>query len=138
MNEGDRILMTELLAQLKQAEQDRDQAQKDMDTWIARMELAKKARDRDLWEGARARALDAEEKRRQAESVIMELEVQRDDLRRKARAPQADPGLAHANHLLEQFKELGVDPNEEKFQRMEKQAQADDALSALKRKMNPS
>jgi hypothetical protein len=135
MNEGDRILMTEIMAQLKVATGDRDKAQEQMNLWIKRMDLAKQARDRDLWEAARQKAVEAEDKKRDAEKVIMELEVERDNLRRKARAPKADPGLAHANHLMEQFKALGVDPEDAKFEKLEKEAGAQDALEALKRRM---
>lgn len=135
MNEGDHILMTEIMAQLKAAEGDRDKAHEEMNLWIKRMELAKQARDRDLWEAARQKAVEAEEKKTSAEKVVMELEVERDTLRRKARAPKADPGLAHAQHLMEQFKALGVDPEDAKFEKLSKEAGAQDALEALKRRM---
>jgi hypothetical protein len=135
MNAADQQYLIEVISQLKLAQQNQEQAQKDLELWIKRMELAKQARDRELWEAAREKALEAEEKVRKAESVVMELEVERDNFKRKAAEPRPDPGLVQAHHLMEQFKALGVDPDAAKLREVERGAGADLALEALKRKL---
>lgn len=135
MNPADHQYLIEVISQLKLAQQSQEQAQKDLELWIKRMELAKQARDRELWEAAREKALEAEEKVRKAESVVMELEVERDNFKRKAAEPRPDPGLAQAHHLMEQFKALGVDPDAAKLREVERETGADMALEALKRKL---
>ena len=92
MNAADQQYLIEVISQLKLAQQNQEQAQKDLELWIKRMELAKQARDRELWEAAREKALEAEEKVRKAESVVMELEVEREIS--SARPPSRAPTLA--------------------------------------------
>ncbi len=135
MDKGDHIFMTEILAQLNMETDKRDKAQSDMTMWIDRMALAKEARDRGLWEAAREKALECEEKVRAQDSIIMELEVERDNLKRKASEPKVGPGLVRANHLMEQFKEMGIDPSEEAFRRLEKKSESEIALDRLKERM---
>lgn len=136
MNPGDRIYMTELIAQLKMAEDKRDEAHKEMNVWIRRMDVAKQARDRGLWEAAREKALECEERMKGHESVIMELEVQRDNFKREVRENRSDPAAGRAAQIMENFKALGVDPDAQVLDEFAKDAEADAELAALKARMS--
>jgi hypothetical protein len=136
MNEGDRILLTELLAQHKLAREEMAAAETEMATWLDRMGLAQKAGKGDLLEAAKERARRCRDKVRHLESVLMDLEVERDNLKREIKAGRrADPAIARTQALLQSLEGTPMDPREAMFDRMSKEANADTALDALKGKM---
>lgn len=136
MNDGDRILMTELLAQHKLARDEKAAAESEMETWVDRMGLAQKAGKEDLFNAARERARACRDKVRHLESVLMELEVERDNLKREIRdGRRADPAIARTQQLLKSLEGTPMDPQAATLERMTKEANADVALDALKDKM---
>lgn len=136
MNDGDRILMTELLAQHKLARDEKAQADTELTTWLDRMGLAQKAGKQDLFAAAKERAQRCRDKVRHLESVLMDLEVERDNLKREIKeGRRADPAIARTQALLKSLEGTAMDPREAMFDRMSKEAGADAALDALKDKM---
>jgi phage shock protein A len=136
MNDGDRIYMTELLAQLKMVGDQKAEGEAEMDKWVGRMGLAQRAGDNALFEAARERARRCREEVRRLESTIMQLEVERDNLKREVRENRrADPAIARTQALLKSLEGTAMDPKEAMFDRMAKESSAEDALDALKGKM---
>ncbi len=138
MNAGDHALMAELLAQLKMAQEKKDKAEAELGLWLERMKLAQDAGKHDLFEAARERARRVREDLRDAESVIMDMEVQKKALKRDARmgkVAQSAAVVARNQALVKSLEGTPMDPRDAKFERMEKEAAADDALEALKKKM---
>ena len=136
MNDGDRILMMELLAQLKLARDEKAAAQAEMETWVDRMALAQKAGKTDLLDAAKERAQRCRDKVRSLESVLMDLEVERDNLKLEIKeGRRADPAIARTQALLKSLEGTAMDPRDAKFDRLTRDANADAALDALKDKM---
>ena len=136
MNDGDRIYMTELLAQLRLVNDQLAEAQTETDKWLDRMGLAQRAGDNALFEAAKQRARAARDKVRHYESVVMELEVERDNLKREVRENRrSDPAVARTQALLKSLEGTPMDPTEATFDRMAKETRADSDLEALKQKM---
>ncbi len=138
MNEGDRILMTELIVQLKQALAEKAEAEQQIGVWLERMKLAQDAGKPELFEAARERARRVRDELRAVESRIMDLEVQKESLRGEVKASRTNEGsavVARTRNLLKSLEGTPMDPTEARFERMEKEADAEDALAALKRRM---
>ena len=138
MNEGDHILMTELIAQRKEYTAKMAAAEKEMGLWIERMKLAQDAGKPQLFEAARERARRHREDVRAAESVLMDLDVQMSKLKREVRSGKTSEGarsVARAQAMLKSLEGTPMDPRDAKFEKLEKKAAADDALAALKDKM---
>mgnify|MGYP007063715969 CR=1 FL=1 len=136
MNDGDRIYMTELLAQLKMVNDQQMEAKTEINKWIDRMGLAQKSGNTDLFEAARQRAKVARDKARHYESVIMELEVERDNLKREVRENRrSDPAIARTQALLKSLEGTVMDPTEATFDRLARQSKATSDLDELKQKM---
>ena len=134
MQTADRVYLTEIMAQIKIAEDDRDAAQKEVTLWTNRMALARAKNARDLYEAARARAEIAQDSLRSAESAIMELEVEKSSFKNNVRV--GDPAdVAQAQHLVASLKGTDLDPEQAQLSRMAKEADADDELAALKASM---
>ena len=139
MNEGDLILMSELIKQLKDAQNDKEEAEKDLGLWLERMKLAQNAGKPQLFEAARERARRVRDDLRAAESRIMDLEVQKTTLKKEVKAGRLNVGnatVARTQRLVESLKGTPMDPSEARWDRMEKEGNAHDALQALKDKMN--
>lgn len=134
MNSGDRIYMAELLTQLKLAHTKKAEAEKDLDLWTDRMKLARERGAEDLYHAAHDRASRAEEALRRAEATIMEIEVQRDAFKREVREA-VNPRVARSQQLVASLKGTDLDPDQARMERLSKESAADDALAALKRKM---
>lgn len=139
MNRGDHILMTELIAQMKLANEKKDAAERELGLWLERMKLAQDAGKDDLFEAARERARRCRDVVRQQESVLMELDVEKRKLKGEAarggRVGQNAATVARTQALVESLKGTPMDPTEARFERMEKESDADDELAALKKKM---
>ena len=138
MNEGDLILMSELIKQLKDAQNDKAEAEKNLGVWLERMKLAQDAGKPQLFEAARERARRVRDDLRSAESRIMDLEVQKKSLKNEVKAGRVNVGnatVARTQRLVESLKGTPMDPSEARWDRMEKEGDAADALEALKNKM---
>ena len=138
MNQGDLILMSEFIKQLKEAQQEKADAEKDLDLWMSRMKLAKEASKPELFEAARERARRVRDELLSVEKRIMDLEVQKKMLKKEVKAGRANAGnatVARTRHLVESLKGTAMDPTEAKWERMEKESDAKDALADLKSKM---
>ena len=135
MNEGDKIYMTELLAQLKEAQRDKAEAEKEVTVWTERAKLAEKAGKRDLYAAAMERVDRYAESLRDAESRIMDLEVKKSVFKREAKQPDTS-ATQRANKLLADIADKPWAPTGSELDKLSREASADDALAALKKKMS--
>lgn len=138
MNEGDLLLMGELIRQLKDAKKDKAQAEKELGLWLERMKLAQDAGKDQLFEAARERARRARDEGRAAESRIMDLEVQKKILKKEVKSSRVGEGnvtVARTRRLIESLEGTPMDPAEAKWDRLEQEGEAEDDLADLKRKM---
>jgi hypothetical protein len=137
-NEGDLVLLGELIRQLKDAQNDKSKAEEEIGLWLERMKLAKDAGKLDLFDAAKERARRVRDELRAAESRIMDLEVQKKILKREVKSGRLGVGnatVARTHRLVESLKGTPMDPSEAKWDRLEKEGGAEDELTALKRKM---
>jgi len=138
MNEGDLILMSELIKQLRDAQEEKSEAEKNLELWMNRMKLARDASKPELFDAARERARRVRDELLAVESRIMDLEVQKKMLKDEVKAGRANAGnatVARTRKLVESLKGTPMDPTEARWERMEKEGDAQDALAALKNKM---
>ena len=134
MNSADRIYLTEIMAQLKIARDQKSEAAKELALWTDRMELARSKGARSLYDAAQERASRAQEVVRRAESTIMELEVEKSSFKGQTRV--GDPAaVAQAQRMVQSLKGTDLDPAHAMLDRLSKESDADDALAALKAKM---
>lgn len=136
MDEGDRIYMTEILTQIRVVKERLAENEKEHALWAGRVAIAEKAGKLDLAEAARERADHLREQLTEDEKVLMELEVRKGALKNEIRAAGVDDGsVARANKMIDSLKETPWAPQDARLDRIEKEATADDALAALKKKM---
>jgi len=136
MDEGDRIYMTELLAQMRLIKERIEEAEKDCALWTSRVAVAEKAGKADLAAAAAERAEMVRETITADEKALMELEVRKSALKNEIRAAGVGDGsVARANKMVESLKDTPWAPQDARLDRLTKEATADDALAALKKKM---
>ncbi|MEO1271137.1 MAG: hypothetical protein AAFX99_23850 [Myxococcota bacterium] len=136
MDPADRAYMTEILTQLKLARDQKAEAERGLALWTDRMELAKSKGAEDLYQAARERALRARDALTQAETTLMELEVERDSFKQESRGGVGQPERVRAaQKAVESLKGTDLDPDHARLARMARESDADDALAALKKQM---
>ncbi len=138
MEEGDRLYMTELLAQIRLVKERMEEARQEYGVWRERAQLAKERGREELVEAAREEGRRCKERFLADERVLMELEVQRDTAKQEIRASRVDDGtVERTQQLVDSLKDTPWNPQDARLDRLTKEAAADDALAALKAKLGP-
>lgn len=136
INEGDRAVMAALLIEEKQARERIARAEELIARWQPRIALAEQRGRSDLALEARRQLEEALREREAAQHEVERIAQEKAMLRHEVNRPAGNAaGEAHAEVLLESFREIGVDPEAVELKELERENTAEDALAALKARM---
>ena len=133
-DEFDHAEMTALVMDQKYQEQRFEKAQKMIDLWGPRLKLAEERNRPELVAEARRQLEEALKERAGARHCLERIQMDKSMLRHEVNRPE---GVNEARNeaLLESFKTIGVDPEAVQINDVAKEQSADDALAALKARM---
>lgn len=134
---GDHAEMTALLVEEKQWQEKLDKARKAFEVWRERAFKARDAGRMELYEEAEQLALDAKNAGLQAKHELGRIEMEKDVLREGSQktGSRAAQAQRQAEHSLQEFAQMGVDPMDRILYETAREQAADDELAALKAKM---
>lgn len=138
--EGNLALMTELVAQANEFKRKIAQAEKDVALWTRRLELARSQNDPALWEATEEELKKHKRALLEAQMELSVLEDKKANLKFQHRAPSAEQKFrtAQAQYLVNQFREMGIDPDGARLEKEFRIAAAEDELAALKQRAQAS
>ena len=131
---GAHAMMVYWVKQQKLLEQKRDKALEDGKVWFKRAKLAMNAGKMDMAAEAKQEAMNARMRYEMAVEMLADVQEEKRALQMDTWKPDT-AGLQRAHHLMDQFKELGIDPEMAQLEDAYKDVGATDALDALRARM---
>lgn len=134
--EGNLYLMQELVAQSIEFKRKIETEQAEVEKWTKRVQVAMTQPDPALREAAEEKLKEHRRALLQAQMELSGLDDRKAELKFQSRGPSAEQRFrtAQAQHLVAQFKEMGVNPDDVPVERQLSQIAAGEALQALKEK----
>lgn len=135
---GNRAMMQGLLQEQKRLERQLEEHTEKVTLWEARFEKAHQANRQDLVALAQEQLEEALRDQRDTQLAIDAIKQEKSVLRAEHLRPEDRGEAERAEAIAENFKGLGVDPDEVALEAEFKESSVDDALAALKAKMDKS
>jgi hypothetical protein len=127
--------MTALLLEEKQARQKFQQARERFELWKNRLALAEEAGRDDLVEDALREMDSAKQEATGARATFERIKNEKSMLRVGSRLREQEDTVGQAEGLVEQFRAMGVNPEDEELRQVAKDQAANDMLAQLKARM---
>ena len=133
---GDHAEMAALLIEEKQARKKFDEAREAFELWESRLERAESAGRDDLVQLALQELADAKQKGQEAKHAFERLKNEKSMLRVGSRLRDQPETVGQAEALVEDFRSMGINPEDEEIREVVKEQSAIDMLASLKNKMD--
>ena len=135
IDDSERAAMQGLLMEQKRLEGVLSEADDDIALWSTRVKLATQHGEEALAQECRTRLARAEAAAAEARLQLEHLQNEKDILRHGAHRPEGTQ-TDQAEALLENFRAMGVHPEEQELKEITREQEAGDMLAALKARMN--